>query len=91
MGLRPLRRDAAAVNTPKRMTLTPFSEGCNAASSNERTFVLAEAVSVSGTLIGFREAPPLPYGGHIASSTPLCGKALITKLAAEAAHARLRH
>ena len=24
MGLRPLRRDAAAMNTPKRMTLTPF-------------------------------------------------------------------
>ena len=27
IGLRPLRRDAASLDTPKRMTLAPFSEG----------------------------------------------------------------
>ena len=82
IGLRPLRRDAASLDTPKRMTLTPFSEGVM---SRRRTrglwscLLLTEAVSVSGTSRGFREALPLLDNCHIAPSDPFYPTTLLLR------------
>ena len=56
MGLRPLRRDAAAVNTPKRMTLTPLFEG---AMSRRRTRGLCRSGLDADTASGFQHMSPL--------------------------------
>ena len=69
IGLRPLERDAASLDTPRRMTLAPFSEGAMPRRRPEGTLVCTEAVSNSGTPAAFREA--LPRGHIEPARTPL--------------------